>query len=166
MTPRTAAFAGAVALSLLALARPGFACGADEAQPSAYQFDSAACPTVADVKTMPFYGETGHDAAYDRFVFTNDCDHVLIETLTSVRPMADPQCPHYGGFVEADAALFMLATKLGIDLPELMPDSERANWKAQGVYAYFSYVEDPKRRAKANARMLALIAKQKNQAKS
>jgi hypothetical protein len=44
-----------------------------------------------------------------------------------------------------------------------MPDSERAHWKAQGVYAYFSYVEDPKRRAKGNARLLALIAKQTNE---
>jgi hypothetical protein len=166
MTPRTAAFAGVVAFSALALARPGFACGADEAQPSAYQFGSVACPTVADVKTMPSYEETGYDAAYDRFVFANDCDHVLIETLTSLRPMADPRCPHYSGFVEADAALFMLATKQDIDISDLMPDSERANWKAQGVYAYFSYVEDPKRRAKANARLLALIAKQKNEAKS
>jgi hypothetical protein len=166
MTARTAAFAGVVAVGVLALAQPGFACGSEEAKASTYQFDSVACPTVADVKTMPFYDETGHDAAYDRFVFATDCDDVLTKTLTSLRPMADPRCPNYSGFVEADAALFMLAKKHAIEIPDLMPDRERANWKAQGVYAYFSYVEDPKRRAKANARLLALMAKQKNEAES
>jgi len=166
MKRRTAAFAGLVAFNLLALAQPGLACGSDDAQPSNYQWDSTACPTLRDIKTMPFTEETGVDAAYDRFRYSTDCDHVLIRGLKSVRLMPDPRCPNYGGFVEADAALFLLAEKHDIDLPDVMPDSERAYWKEQGVYAYFAYVEGPKRRAEANARLLALIEKQKNEATS
>lgn len=166
MTLRTAAFAGVVSLGLVGLAQPGLACGDDDGRPSKYQAESAACPAVRDIKTMPFKFEWGVDAAYDRFRTGTDCDHVLIKTLTSLRPMPDPRCPNYGGFVDADAALFVLVEKHALDIPDLMPDSERAHWKEQGVYAYFSYVEDPRRRAKANARLLALIAKQKNEAKS
>jgi hypothetical protein len=166
MTPKNAAFVGAVLAGLVGLAQPGLACGDDDPRPSKYQAESAPCPAVRDIKRMPFYGESGVDAAYDRFQFTTDCDDVLIKTLTSLRPMTDPRCPSYGGFVEADAALFVLAKKHDIGLPDLMPESERADWKEQGVYAYFAYVEDPKRRAKANARLLALISKRENEAKS
>jgi hypothetical protein len=166
MTLKSAAFVGTVLAGLVGLAQPGLACGDDDARPSKYQAESAACPAVRDIKTMPFKDEWGVDAAYDRFRTGTDCDHVLIKGLTSLRLMADPRCPSYGGFVEADAALFVLVEKHALDIPDLMPDSERAHWKEQGVYAYFAYVEDPKRRAKANARLLALIAKQKNEAKS
>jgi hypothetical protein len=166
MTPKNAAFVGAVLAGMVGLAQPGLACGDDDARPSKYQAESAACPAVRDIKTMPFYGEAGVDAAYDRFQFATDCDDVLIKTLTSLRPMTDLSCPSYSGFVEADAALFVLAKKHDIGIPDLMPESERAHWRAQGVYAYFAYVEDPKRRAKANARLLAQIAKQKNEAES
>lgn len=166
MKLKNGAFVGAALAGLVGLAQPGFACGEDDARPSKYRADSAACPAVRDIKTIPFHGEAGVDAAYDRFQFETDCYHVLIKALSSLRPMADPRCPSYGGFVEADAALFVLVRKYEIDIPDLMPDSERANWKEQGVYAYFAYVEDPKRRAKANAKLLALISKQDNEAKS
>lgn len=155
---KIATLLGAVALGLV-FAQPGRACGPDAEQPSTYQASSTACPAVADIKTMPFRQEEGVDAAYDRFRYASDCDHVLIEALTSLRPMADPRCPVYEGFVEADAALFVLIHKYDIDIPDLLPKSEHANWKAQGVYAYFAYVEVPEQRAKANERLLAIMRK-------
>lgn len=149
------------AVALLALASPSFACGDEGGYAGNYPSNSEKCPAVSDIRTMPLRSDWGVDAAYDRFRKGSDCDQVPIEALTSVKLMTDPRCPSYGGFVEADAAFFVLVEKYGLDFEDVLPKSEGANWKEQGIYAYFTYVEESGRRAKLNGRLLALIDKAK-----
>jgi hypothetical protein len=143
----------------MAVAPPSLACGDDSEHVGNAPSYGNECPAVRDIQTMPFRDDWGVDAAYDRFRTGADCDQVLIKALASVEPMPDPRCPSYGGFVEADAAVFVLLEKYHVDFREVLPKSELAHWKEQGVYAYFAYVEEPKRRAALSARLLERIGK-------
>lgn len=156
---RAVTFAAAAACGLLAFTPLSLACGDEGGHASNYPSNGETCPAVSDVKTMPFRDDWGVDAAYDRFRTGSDCDQVLIDALASVKLMTDPRCPSYGGFVEADAAFFVLVEKFGLHFEDVLPKG--ANWKEQGIYAYFEYVEEPRRRAKLNERLLTLIDKAK-----
>jgi hypothetical protein len=148
---------GAAELGLIALTQACLACDDENGRASTYQARGKKCPVVSDIKEVPFHDEPGTDAAYDRFRFTSDCDQVLIKTLKSLKPMTSPVCPSYGGYVEADAVFWLLLKKHSLDILDVLPKSEHANWKEQGVYAYYAYVEEPQRRAKLNARLLTLV---------
>ena len=113
-----------------------------------------ACPEVNAIQIMPFREERGVDLAYDKLRFDAQCEPILWKTATSDKLMPDPrEEPKYGGFTEGDAAVFVLVDKYHVPLEEVLPDDQAEDWKAHGVWAYFEYVESPRNRVAAVARL-------------
>ena len=109
-----------------------------------HQADDRGCPSVAEIKTMPFHDERGVDAAYDRLRFDAACEAVLIEALDNTQKMPDPrQMPTDARFAVSDAALFILMERRSLEIEQVLPDDVAARLKDRGIYAYFDYVARP-----------------------
>lgn len=107
------------------------------------------CDVVERIRIMPFRAdEVGRDRAYDELIAAG-CAAVpcLVETIGSGRRMADPrQAPIFPGFRVGDAALFMAARITGRPYDESLPAEVRKRIAAEGVRAYFEYVDGTSRR--------------------
>lgn len=117
------------------------------------------CPSVRDVKLLPFYSEYGRDLAYDRLRSDNGCEYVLRKTLTSRAPSRDIRESPFGpvNYVLGDTAFFILAEKYDVQLEDTLDPAAKAEWKEMGVFAYFSYVSDYANRKKAAAALIERV---------
>lgn len=121
--------------------------------------DSGTCPTVASIKTIPFRGDKGIDAAFDRLRFDASCEPVLLESLASLERMEDPrQAPPVESFVVGDAALFILLDRHDISIQQILPAATAAKFSDRGVYAYFDFVLQPSNRMLVVSRAKQLAA--------
>jgi hypothetical protein len=104
---------------------------------------------VERIRVMPFrVDEVGRDQAYDDLI-AQGCAAVpcLVETIGSGKRMADPrQAPIFAGFRVGDAALFLAARITGRPFEESLPAEVRKRIPADGVQAYFEYVDGTSRR--------------------
>lgn len=117
-----------------------------------------ACPSVESIKTMPFRDERGVDGAYDRLRFDDSCEEMLISALSSTQKMADPrQMPPDERFVVADAALFVLLERRGIEVEAVVPEEVSKRMESQGIYAYFDYVASPAGRDRVTSKVRQLV---------
>ncbi|HKS58137.1 MAG TPA: hypothetical protein VJS12_22770 [Steroidobacteraceae bacterium] len=106
------------------------------------------CPLVGAINTIPFRGERGADAAYDRLRFDDACERVLFDSLDDAQRMPDPrQMPPEHRFTVADAALFILLQRRSIDVDQLLPPDVAARMQERGIEAYFDYVATPSGRS-------------------
>ncbi|MBI1212268.1 MAG: hypothetical protein GC190_12450 [Alphaproteobacteria bacterium] len=117
------------------------------------------CPAVRSIKMMPFRAEHGVDAAYDRLRDDAGCEQLLLDTLTSLKPMADPrQMAPEEGFVEGDAALFVLLERHHLEFEQVLPPEQAEDFRNSGIFAYFAYVATQSGRADVIARTKRLAA--------
>ncbi|MBI1212272.1 MAG: hypothetical protein GC190_12470 [Alphaproteobacteria bacterium] len=117
------------------------------------------CPPVSSIHTMPFRGERGEDAAYDKLRFDVRCETTLLRALGSTKPMHDPrQMPIDERFVEGDAALLILIERHNLHVEQVLPESWAARWKEDGMYAYFDYVSTKEGRADVTRRLKSSLA--------
>ena len=108
------------------------------------------CDQVREIKTFPFKGEEGIDAAYDSLRKAGDSAvPCLIDSITDTTPMADPrQTPKFSDVRVGDVAYFVLLDITKIDFVEFLPAKVKEAYKQEGVYAYFRFVEKPANRKK------------------
>jgi hypothetical protein len=103
------------------------------------------CDRVSEIKIMPFKDERVNDAAYYSLVGAGESAlPCLIAKVTDTRKMRDPrQAPGYSGIETrvGDVAYFLLVRIAKFDFIEMFPAKVQERYKAEGVYAYFEFVQ-------------------------
>jgi hypothetical protein len=106
------------------------------------------CEHVLKIKKMPFKDEGVDDPSYNALVKAGRAAiPCLIPMITDTRKMRDPRQSYtYGDVRAGDVAYFMLMRIANTDFRELLPPKVQKNYKTQGIYAYFEYVEQYRNR--------------------
>ena len=103
------------------------------------------CDRVSQIKHIPHKEEPVDDAAYNAFIKAGRAAlPCLIAKVTDTRKMHDPRsAPGYVGIKTrvGDVAYFMLVRIAKIGFTEMLPDEVQENYRAEGVYAYFKFVQ-------------------------
>jgi len=110
------------------------------------------CSRLSEIKKIPHRDPKDSDPIFDAILSKgNEAVPCLVDKLTDTTLMDDPrEAPPYQDFRVGDTAFFILAklTKRDGQLRELLPPQYEKRWKTEGVYAYFSYVENAANRKK------------------
>ena len=103
---------------------------------------NALCNRVAEIKQLPFKGESGVDAAYDALVEAGEAVvPCLIEKVSDTKVMPDPRCPHVTDETTVgDVAYFVLVRITKIGFVEFLLVDVQEKSKTEGVYAYHEYI--------------------------
>ncbi len=125
---------------------------ADDVQPKENTFDvESLCNELRNIKRMPHEAqETADDPIYDGLIAMGvKAIPCLVEKVTDTTVIEDPrEAPHVHGFTVGDAAVFMLHRITKEPIEEILVGNYKDEWKTNGVYAYFSYVEKLENRKK------------------
>jgi hypothetical protein len=115
------------------------------------------CSRISQIKVLPLKGERGEDPIYDAFKeageFALPC---LIEKVTDTTEMRDPRPePRYPGITTkvGDIAYFVLVDITKLDFTEALPPDVQQEYKEEGVYAYFKYVQTNEHRKTLQANL-------------
>ena len=106
------------------------------------------CDRIGEIRTLPFRGEQVDDDVFNAFLeHGRNAIPCLIVAITDTNPMPDPRkAPKYDDVVVGDVAVFVLLEITGKPIQEMLPAEISAEFSAKGVYAFFRYVQDPKKR--------------------
>lgn len=117
---------------------------------SAAQDPNLLCNRVSEVKVLPFKGEQVDDPAYNALINAGETVlPCLIEQVTNTTRMRDPrQAPKYEDTTVGDVAYFIIIHITKLDFTELLPTQVQNDYKEEGVYAYFKFVEKKENRRK------------------
>lgn len=101
------------------------------------------CDRVSEIKLLPFKGERVDDEAYNSLIDAGEVAiPCLIEKITDTRRMGDPRhAPTYPDVRVGDVAYFVLIEVTKLDFIEMLPAAVQKQYKNDGVYAYFRYVQ-------------------------
>lgn len=101
------------------------------------------CDKLNEIKIIPFKGEHVDDEVYNQLLAKGDKSiKCLIEKSVDTTPMKDPrQAMPYEGFVVGDIAFFIFLDLTNTKLQDYLPGDVSDEYKSEGVYAYFKYVE-------------------------
>lgn len=113
------------------------------------------CEHVLKIRKMPFKDESVDDPSYNALVNAGRAAiPCLIPMITDTRRMRDPRQSYtYGDIRAGDVAYFMLMRITHTDFRELLPLGVQKNYKTQGIYAYFEYVEQYRNRVRLRRRL-------------
>lgn len=111
---------------------------------------SSLCEQVRQIKVLPFKGDQGRDKTYDSLVAAGDAVvPCLIDKVTDATPMQDPrETLKFAETKVGDVAYFVLIDITHIDFAAPFPTKIKEDYKSEGVYAYFRFVEKPSNRKK------------------
>lgn len=115
------------------------------------------CDRLISIDTMPGRDPNITDPIYESLILKgNEAVPCLIDKIDDTTPMPDPRysVPHWQNFKVGDTAVFILLTISSKDdddaweenLLKSLPPKNRAEWKTNGIYAYFNYVSEPQNR--------------------
>ena len=119
------------------------------------------CDRVPQIKILPFKGEQGKDATYDSLMVAGDAViPCLIDRVTDVTPMQDPrESLKFEDTRVGDIAYFVLTDITGMDFTAPLPTRVKREYKDEGVYAYFRFVEKLENRQKIQNALRAWFKK-------
>lgn len=108
------------------------------------------CDRVSEIKLLPLKGEHVDDAAYNALIEAGESAlPCLIAKVTDTRKMRDPrQAPRYAG-VETrvgDVAYFVLVRIAKVNFVEMLPVEVQKKYEAEGISAYFEFVQKKRHR--------------------
>ena len=112
------------------------------------------CESIKDIEVLPHKGEPVPDPAYNALVSVGDqAIPCLIRKITDEMVMNDPRsAPKVGNVLVGDTAFFVFVDIAKIDqsgfVELLPPDVRKAYEGEQGVYGYFSRINEDGNRAK------------------
>ena len=108
------------------------------------------CKRIGEIKKLPDRDPNDTDSIYEEVIARgNEAIPCLIEEIANETPMRDPRsAPIWQNYKVGDTAIFLLVEITGQDqlLEEMLPTKYRAEWKTNGIYAYFNYVLETKNR--------------------
>lgn len=117
---------------------------------------SELCDRLISIDTLPTRDPNETDPIYEALILKgDDAIPCLVEKISDKTPMPDPRysVPHWQHFAVGDTAVFVLIDILRKGdlerenlLIEMLPPKYEAEWETNGIYAYFSYVSEPKNR--------------------
>ena len=112
------------------------------------------CESIKDIEVLPHKGEPVHDPAYNALVSAGEqAIPCLIRKITDETVMKDPRsAPKVGNVLVGDTAFFVLVDIAKIDqsgfVELLPPDVRKAYEGEQGIYGYFSRINEDNNREK------------------
>ena len=108
----------------------------------------ALCNRVSEIKTLPYYPEEADDPAFlELYNAGEKVIPCLIDKVGDTTSMRDPRMdPGYAGIDNkvGDVALWVLEDIIHddhFDVVQFLPPKVQADFKEDGVYAYFKYVQ-------------------------
>ena len=106
------------------------------------------CRQVSKISVLPFKGDKGRDQVYDALVAAGDAVvPCLIDEITNLTRMADPrEAPKFADTRVGDIAYFVFTDITKMNFTDPLPTNVKEEYKAEGVYAYFRFVEKPENR--------------------
>lgn len=119
------------------------------------------CQRIQDIKVLPNRVPEETDPIYESLIRKGDeALPCLLERITDTKRIADPRysVPTWDNYAVGDSAVFILVDILGRDdrereklLIEMLPPKYEEEWKTNGIYAYFNYVSEPRKRKELQA---------------
>jgi hypothetical protein len=117
---------------------------ADHNKPTG-QDPSLLCNRISEIKALPVKDEITDDPSYNALVEAGEAVlPCLIEKITDTTEMPDPrQVPKSPDVVTrvGDVAYFVLIRIVKVNLVEFLPSDVQQEYKEEGMYAYFKFVE-------------------------
>lgn len=115
---------------------------------------NALCDRIGEIKVISFHPEDAEDPVYLEFVKAGDSVvPCLIEKITDATPTPDPrEAPHEDTAI-GDIAYFLVVDITHLDFTAVLPDAVKADYKVEGVRAYFRYVASPENRSRLQDRL-------------
>lgn len=112
------------------------------------------CDRISDIKLLPFHSDRGEDATYDAFIDAGEAAvPCLIKKITDTTRVPDPrETLKSPDTTVGDIAYFLLIDITKLDFAAFLPPDVQAQYKDQGVFAYYKYVQRRKNRAKLQSR--------------
>ena len=106
------------------------------------------CHQVPEIRVLPFKGDKGRDRVYDSLVTAGDAVvPCLIDEITNLTHMSDPrETPKFADTRVGDVAYFVFTDITKMNFTDPLPPNVKEEYKADGVYAYFRFVEKPENR--------------------
>ena len=115
------------------------------------------CDKLAEIKTLPHKAEPVNDPVYNALMRAGEkAVPCLIRKITDTTSMRDPRkAPGYAGIDNkvGDVALWVLGDITQLDFVELLPPSVQADFKEEGVFAYFKYVRNDEHRRELQTKL-------------
>jgi hypothetical protein len=109
------------------------------------QDPSLLCNQISEIKILPAKDEPVDDPVYNDLVEAGEAViPCLIEKITDTTEMPDPrQAPRYPDIVTrvGDVAYYVLIRIAKVKFVEFLPDDVQQDFKEDGMYAYFKFVE-------------------------
>ena len=118
----------------------------------------ALCKRISEIKIVPVKGDPGEDRVFDEFMDAGEAvvPCLIKKVVDSTKVHGCPICPGYAGIEQriGDVAFFLLLHLKDVNANQFLPDSLQKEYKAQGIYTYFKYVQQPANRRRVQERLL------------
>jgi hypothetical protein len=113
------------------------------------------CNRIPDIKLLPFHSERGRDATYDAFMDAGELAvPCLIQKITDTTRVPDPrETLKSPDTTIGDVAYFLIIEITKRDFAEFLPPDVQKQYKDQGVFAYYKYVQKIKNRERLQSRL-------------
>jgi hypothetical protein len=113
------------------------------------------CDRISEIKLLPFHGDRGLDTTYDAFIDAGETVvPCLIRKVTDTTAIPDPrETLKSPDTTVGDVAYFLLIEITKLDFAQLLPPDVQEEYKAQGVFAYYKYVQKKKNRVELQNRL-------------
>ena len=117
------------------------------------------CNRIAEIKIVPLKGYRGEDRVFDEFMDAGDAvvPCLITKVGDATKVQGCPICPGYAGIEQriGDVAFFVLLHMKKLSADKFLPDAVKKDYKEEGIYAYFKYVQKPAHRHRLQARLRA-----------
>lgn len=106
------------------------------------------CKELSKIQRIPFKDEPVDSEVYNRIMGRGKAAlPCLINSITDLTRMKDPRtAPTYPDFRVGDLAFILLVRITRTPFEQMLPDQVKSRMSAEGVYAYFQYVQRPTNR--------------------
>ena len=113
------------------------------------------CDRIPEIKLLPFHRDRGVDATYDAIRDAGEAAvPCLIRKITDTTLIPDPrETLRSPDTTVGDVAYFLLIEITNLDFAQFLPPDMQEEYKHQGVFAYYKYVEKEKHRAELQNRL-------------
>lgn len=113
------------------------------------------CNRIPEIKLLPFHGDSGLDTTYDDFMDAGETAvPCLIGKITDTTAIPDPRETLKSPDTRVgDVAYFLLIEITKLDFAQFLPPDVQEEYKDQGVFAYYKYVQKNKNRAELQNRL-------------
>ena len=121
--------------------------------------DENLCDKISQIHVIPFKNEHVDDTIYNGIMrFGEKAIPCLLDKVIDDTMMQDPRkAPPYDKITVGDVSLFILLNITGLGLEAILPEHLLSDFRRDGVYTYFKFVEEKENRKIIQAKLYELL---------